>query len=142
MDVRPSTAEAAALGRECSLVSGGERHESLYVERLLDLGRVRRTGAGRPMNRPRSVVGDRGYSYPSVRRTLARRGIRAVIPRRSDQRPLDRRHRFDPTLYRQRNRVERLVGRLKQFRRIATRFEKRAAHFLAMLTLASVLLWL
>ena len=38
--------------------------------------------------------------------------------------------------------IERLVNRLKQFRRVATRFEKRAAHFLAMLTLASLLLWL
>ena len=73
---------------------------------------------------------------------LARRGIRAVIPRRSDQRPKDGRYRFDSVLYRDRNRVERLVGRLKQFRRITTRFEKRAMHYLAMLTLASVLLWL
>ena len=124
------------------ILSGGERHESLYLGPLLDLGRVRRTGAGRPRNRPLSVVGDRGYSYPSVRRMLARRGIRAVIPRRSDQRPLDRRHHFDPALYRERNRVERLVGRLKQFRRIATRYEKRATSFLAMVTLAAILMWL
>ena len=87
-------------------------------------------------------MGEKGYSFPSVRRTLARRGIRVVIPRRSDQRPMDRRHRFDPILYRERNRIERLVGRLKQFRRVANRFDKRAAHFLAMLTLASILLWL
>lgn len=65
-----------------------------------------------------------------------------MIPRRSDQHPLDRRHRFDSVLYRDRNRVERLVGRLKQFRRIATRFEKRAGHFLAMLHLSAILLWL
>lgn len=124
------------------LLSGGERHESLYLGPLLDLGRVRRTSAGRPKSRPAAVVGDKGYSYPSVRRVLVRRGIRAVIPRRSDQRPQDRRHRFDAVLYRARNRVERLVGRLKQSRRIATRFEKRALHYLAMLTLAAVLLWL
>jgi transposase len=89
------------------------------------------------------VVGDRGYSYPSVRRALTKRGIRAVIPRRSDQRPFDRRLRFDTAIYTQHNRVERLVGRLKEFRRVAaTRFEKRAVHFLAMVTLAAVLLWL
>jgi hypothetical protein len=69
------------------VLSGGERHESLYLGPLLNLGRVRRTSAGRPRYRPAFVVGDRGYSYPSVRRALARRGIRAVIPRRSDQRP-------------------------------------------------------
>ena len=124
------------------VLSGGERHESLYVGQVLDLGRVRRAGAGRPRSRPLSLVGDKGYSYSSVRRALVRRGIRAVIPRRANQRPLDGRHRFDTALYRERNRIERLVGCLKQSRRIATRFEKRAAHFLAMLTLASVLLWL
>lgn len=124
------------------VLSGGERHESLYLGRLLDLGHVRRAGVGRPRFRPDTVVGDRGYSYPSVRRELIKRGIRAVIPRRSDQRPSDRRHRFDTAVYIQRNRVERLVGRLKEFRRVATRFEKRAVHFLAMVTLAAVLLWL
>ena len=66
----------------------------------------------------------------------------AVIPRRSDQYLSDRRHRIDTALYTQRNRVERLVGRLKEFRRVATRFEKRAVHFLAVVTLAAVLLWL
>jgi transposase len=86
-------------------------------------------------------VGDRGYSYPTVRRLLARRHIRAVIPRRRDQRPDDGRHApFDGRAYRERNRVERLINRLKQHRRVATRYEKRAVHYLAMLSLAAVLL--
>ena len=88
------------------------------------------------------MVGDRGSSYPTVRRLLAQRGIRAVIPRRSDPRPGDRRHRaFDWVAYRERNRIERLVNRLKQWRRVATRYEKRAAHYVGMLTLAALLLW-
>lgn len=45
-------------------------------------------------------------------------------------------------MYRERNRVERSVGRLKQLRRIATRYEKRAESYLAMLTLAAIILWL
>ena len=66
-----------------------------------------------------------------------------MIPRRMDQRPHDRRYRpLDRAVYRERNRVERLINRLKQYRRIATRFEKRAVHFLAMLILAAALLWL
>jgi transposase len=81
-------------------------------------------------------------TYPSVRRALTKRGIRAVIPRRSNQYPSDDRHRFDTAIYTQRNRVKRLVGRLEEFRRVATRFEKRAVHFLAMVTPAAVLLWL
>jgi transposase len=90
------------------------------------------------------LVGDKkGYSYPPVRRTVARQGIRAVIPRRSDQRPTDRRHRPpDPAVYRGRNRIERLVNRLKAYRRVATRYDKRAAHYLAMLTVAAILVWL
>lgn len=97
---------------------------------------------GRPRFRPDTVVDDRGYSYPSVRRALIKRAIHAVIPRRSDQRPFDRRHRFDTAIYTQLNRGVRLVRRLKEFRRVATRFEKRAAHLFAMVTVAAVLLWL
>jgi len=93
--------------------------------------------------RPLCLVGDRGYRYPTVRRMLARRGIRAVIPRRCDQRPDDGRHApLDRTRYRERNRVERLVNRLKQYRRVATRYEKRAAHHAAMLAVAASLRWL
>ena len=106
------------------VISGGERHESRSVEALLARGQVRRRARGRPRARPERVVGDRGYSYPTVRRLLARRGIRAVIPRRSDQRPGDRRFGpFDRAAYRERNRVECLVNRLTQHRRIATRDE-------------------
>ena len=48
----------------------------------------------------------------------------------------------DRAAYRLRNRVERLINRLKQFRRIATRYEKRAANYLAMLTIGMILLWI
>lgn len=126
----------------CFVLSGGERHEAVFLKPLLDGGAVRRRSQGRPRQRPRALVGDKGYSYPGIRRLLSRLRIRAVIPRRSDQRPSHRRHLFDRTLYRQRNRVERLIGRLKQYRRVATRYEKRAAHYLAMLTCAAILLWL
>jgi transposase len=120
-------------------VSGGERHESRYLESLMERGAVKRPGRGRPRLRPERVAADKGYSYPTVRRYLRRRGIGAVIPTRADQR---RTPRFDRQAYRQRNRVERLFNRLKQFRRIATRYEKRAANYLAMLMLGAILLWL
>jgi transposase len=85
------------------------------------------------------LVGDKGYSSAKFRGFLRRRGIRYTIARRINE------HRggsFDKGLYRQRNRIERLMNRLKQFRRIVTRYEKRAANYEAMLTLASILLWL
>ena len=117
--------------------AGGQEDEA-----LLTVGAVRRAGRGRPRVRPVRVVGDRSYSYPGVRRLLARRRIQAVIPYRRDQRPGDGRHRpFDSSVYRERNRVERLINRLKQSRRLATRYEKQACHYLAMLMLAAVLLW-
>jgi transposase len=69
------------------------------------------------------VVGDKGYSSGEIRRYARRRGMRVTIPRRRDER---RRGPFDREAYRTRNRVERLIGRCKQFRRLATRYEKRA----------------
>lgn len=66
-----------------------------------------------------------------------------MIPRRRDQQPGDRRYvAFDQGAYRERNRVERLDNRLKQYRRVATRYDKRAKHYLAMVTLAAITLWL
>lgn len=49
--------------------------------------------------------------------------------------------RFDRQAYRERNRIERTINRLKQFRRIATRYEKRAENYLAMLTIGAILFW-
>jgi transposase len=127
------------------LATPGQRHEVTQLQRLLDGGAVRRTGVdgqlgrGQPRRRPVKLVGDKGYSFPSARRLLRRRRIAAVIPTKSDQR---RRPSFDRVAYRGRNRVERSVGRLKQFRRVATRYDKRAVNYLAWVTLATVVIWL
>jgi transposase len=85
------------------------------------------------------VVGDKGYSSRKVRRYLAQRGTGTVIPRRANE-PQQR--RFERDRYRERNRVERLINRLKQFRRVATRYEKLAGSYVTMVTLAAILLWI
>lgn len=121
------------------VLSGGERHESKYLQPLLERGKVDRAGRGRPRIRPERLVGDKGYSYKSVRTYLHSRGIRVTIPRRKDQGPD---FCFDPVVYRERNKVERLVNRFKGFRRIATRYDKRAVSYQGWLTLAAILLWL
>ncbi len=121
------------------LVTAGERHEQSVFTALMERGAVKRAGRGRPRVRPDRVAGDRAYSSRTVRRYLRRRGIRAVIPTRNNE---QRSPTFDCAAYRERNAVERLINRLKQFRRIATRYEKRVANYLAMLTLAAILLWL
>jgi transposase len=111
------------------VVTEGQRHESTQLGRLLDGIRVPRPGGqGRPRKRPDHLVGDKGYWYPPVRRLLRQRGIAHTIPERSDQRAR-RRGRppgFDRERYRGRNVVERGVNRLKQWRGIATRYDKRA----------------
>jgi hypothetical protein len=62
------------------LATAGQRHEALMLRRLMEAGAVKRPGRGRPRLRPDALAGDKGYSYPSLRRYLRRRGIRAVIP--------------------------------------------------------------
>jgi transposase len=122
-----------------AVLTGGERHEQIALEDVLDRDAVSRSGRGRPRLRPRRVAGDRGYSSPGARRRLRQRRIGSVIPRKSNERPQPR---FDREAYRRRNVIERLVNRLKHFRRIATRYEKRAVNYLAMITISMILLWI
>ena len=95
---------------------------------------------GRPRTRPERVTGDKAYSIKRIRQWLRDHGIGAVIPQRSDQaaqhtgRPLN----FDREAYRRRNIIERCIGWLKECRRVATRFEKLAVNFLAMVKVAMV----
>ena len=88
----------------------------------------------------RSGVGDKGYTGQPTRGYLRRRGIGAVIPRRANE--SRRGLRFDRVAYRERNRVERTINRLKQHRAIATRYEKLAVSYHALLIIAGILLWL
>lgn len=111
-----------------ALVTAGQSHESRSFEALMDTVRIKRR------RRPDAVAGDKGYSYPRIRAWLARRGIEAVIPTRSDQ----PRQRLNKRKYRRRNVVERCIGWLKGCRRVATRYEKLATHFLAMVKLAMI----
>jgi transposase len=121
------------------VLTGGERHEQPVLPALMERGAVKRAGRGRPRVRPDAVAGDKGYSSEKARRYLRGRRIAAVIPTKADQEPLPS---FDRAAYRERNVVERTINRLKQFRRIATRYEKRAANYQAMLTVGAILLWL
>jgi transposase len=130
------------------VVTPGQRHDSTQLETVLDAIRVPRPGGlGRPRKRPDYLLADKGYSYPRCRALLRRRGIPHTIPERSDQREHRARRpgrplAFDRERYRRRNVVERCFNRLKQWRGVATRFEKRADNYRAMLTIASLMLWL
>lgn len=121
------------------LLTPGQQHESTVFEQLMEQGALKRPRGGRPRLRPKRVVGDKGYSSGKSRRYLRRRGIRYTIPRKKNEK---RTGPFDRAIYRERNRVERLINRLKQFRRLATRYEKRGKSYHAMWVIAATLLWL
>jgi transposase len=88
---------------------------------------------------PAVVIADRGYDSDPLVAALAADGSCAVIPpRRKRRHPRP----FDAARYDQRHPVERLFSRLKQFRRVATRYDKRDAHFLTLLQFAATGLWL
>lgn len=85
------------------------------------------------------LLADRAYDSDALHRTLAARGARANVkpmPQRTNIPP------FDRTLYRRRNLVERFFSKLKHFRAVATRFEKHAANYLALVKLASAKIWM
>ncbi|MCW0210943.1 MAG: IS5 family transposase [Achromobacter sp.] len=131
---------AEGLGKPVTFaLSGGQVHDSQMMEPLMTGGRVKRAGPGRPRSRPCRVAGDKAYSSRKIRAALRRRGIKPVIPTKANEKPDPF---FDRDAYRKRNIVERLINKLKQFRRIATRYEKRAVNYLAMLNLAAIFIWI
>jgi transposase len=86
-----------------------------------------------------AVLADRAYDSIALRRLIADSGAKAVIPStRSRSVPIP----HDPVIYRYRNRIERCFNKLKHFRRFATRYDRRAAHFLAFIQLAAAMIWM
>jgi transposase len=121
------------------VLTPGQRHEALIFPTLMEHGAVKRRGPGRPKCRPRRVIGDKGYSSRQIRRYARQHGIRITIPRKTNE---CRNGPFKRGFYRLRNRIERFINRCKQFRRIATRDEKRGANYEAMWLIAAAILWL
>jgi transposase len=112
--------------------------------------RVARRGKGRPRTRPGRAMGDKAYSSAANRAYLRRRGIKAVIPVKEDQKDHRRRRgrsggrppAFDARRYKERNTVERCFGKLKQYRAVATRYDKRERIYQGTVDVASIRIWL
>jgi transposase len=85
------------------------------------------------------VMADTAYDSDQIRKAIAEKGALAVIPNNPSR---AQKHPLDQHLYAQRHLVECCFSRLKQFRRVATRFEKTARNYLAVVTLAAIILWL
>lgn len=130
------------------MITAGHRHDSTQLIPVLDGICVPRPGGrGRPRTRPDRLIADKGYSYSRCRRRLRARQIPHTIPERSDQRARraarpGRPLAFDRATYARRNVVERCINRLKQWRGLATRYEKRAVNYRAMVVLAAIVIWL
>ena len=84
------------------------------------------------------LIADKAYDTNKLRRLLAERAVEAVIPSIARRKPLIP---HDRDAYRQRNLIERMFGRLKDFRRVATRYDKLARNFLAGILLAAIVIW-
>jgi len=117
---------------------------------LLAAVRVHRVGPGRPRTTPAAVIADKAYSSRANRALLRARGIRAVISEPSDQAG-HRRARgsrggrppgFDPDAYKRRNVIERSFNALKQWRGLATRYDKLAITYRGGVVLAAIIVWL
>lgn len=118
-----------AAGRPIRLkLTGGQAHDGRSAADM-----YASIGAGQ------TLLADRAYDSDGLRSTLAERGAIAnirLMPTRK------RRPDFDPVLYRQRNQVERFFNKLKHFRAVATRYDKRDDNFLASVQIASIRIWL
>lgn len=149
-----STKIHLAADRRCrpvaDLVSPGQHADCPYFEHLLEIIRTPRRGPGRPRTRPARVLADKAYSSAANRSYLRRRGITAAIPERADQKANRARRghaggrppAFDPQRYTERNTAERCFNKLKAFRAVATRYDKRAHLYQGTIDVASIRIWL
>lgn len=132
------------------LLTPGQWGDAPQFIPILERIRVRRPGGGHPRTRPDHLGGDKAYSSRRNRRYLRRRQIKHTIPEPKDQRAHRTRRGsrggrpagFDKTMYKRRNEVERTINALKNFRAVATRFDKRAYVFYGSVTVAAIRLWL
>jgi transposase len=90
-------------------------------------------------HRPEAVIADKGYDKKAFAEEVESRGAEAVIPTQKNRKE---QREVDPHLYRERNVCERFWSKVKQYRRVATRYEKKAANFLAFVKVAAMMVML
>jgi transposase len=110
-------------------ISPGQEHETQQFVPLM-------AEATAWPEQPKKLAGDKGYSAGWIRDWLREHKIKPVIAHKKNEQA--RKGRFDRKAYRRRNIIERCVNSLKWFRRVATRYEKLAIHYLGMVTLAII----
>ena len=132
------------------LLTTGQAGDSPALPVLLSQLRIPRLGAGRPRTTPEALRGDKAYSAKAHRDHLRARGVKVVIPEKTDQQA-NRKNRgsgggrpvgLDAADYKNRNVVERAFNKLKNGRGLATRYDKHALIYRGGMVLASIVLWL
>ena len=140
-----------AADRRCrpltSILTPGQHADCPQFIPVMSQISIARRGKGRPRTRPGAAMGDKAYSSAANRAYLRKRGIKAVIPVKEDQKDHRRGRGGRPpgsgqAHYRERNTVERCFSKLKQFRAVATRYDKRKEIYQGTVDLASIRIWL
>ena len=131
-------------------VGAGQSHDSPMLKPLLAHLAVGRLGAGRPRTRPAALIADKAYSSSGNRGLLRSKRVKTVIPQPADQ--IAHRQRrgsaggrppgFDPVLYKGRNVIERSFNDHKQWRGVATRYDKLAVIYRGGIVLRAITIWL
>lgn len=132
------------------VVTPGQAGDSPMLGPLLSHLAVARIGPGRPRTRPDALIGDKAYSSRAIRSALRTRRIRAVIPQPSDQIAHRKRRgsaggrppAFDTAAYKSRNVIERSFNDHKQWRGLATRYDKLARVYRGGVVLRAITIWL
>lgn len=114
------------------VLSPGQRHESVFFAPLLDQSLQRAEQLAVP--RPQKMAGDKAYRAKHIRERLRDEQIEDVIPAQKNEAPVA----LDEEAYKLRNFVERLIGWLKHWRAVATRYDKLARNYAATLTVALI----
>lgn len=122
-------------------LSPGQTHETQLFDELWESTEVH-DATGQYRVQPDALAGDKAYRSSAIIEQLELDGVEPVIPEKGDKANAEAHPDFDREAYRRRNVIERLIGRLKEFRRIFGRFEKTAVNYLGMLHAAAVLLYL
>ena len=121
------------------VITGGQAHDSTVLDTLLmQADKHLLNEAGESVPWPEALAGDKGYRADWIDEYLLELEIRPVIPSKENQDRDARPVEFDRDQYRQRNIIERLIGWLKESRRIFSRFEKTARNFIGMIKVAFI----
>ena len=132
------------------VTTAGQRHDSLAFTAVMSDIAIIRSGGTPCRTRPDRLLADKAYSTRRIRESLRRRGIKATIPEPSNQiagrsargskggRP----PAFDKKIYKDRNTVERAINRLRGYRAVATRYDKREFVYKGTIDVACIAIWL